>query len=343
MRILLMSGHRYPADNGKPAHPRPYPSGAPFVVHDLLARGLAQLGHEVDYLLENGAASPPPDGIRIIDRAITNVDIFHNCERVDGPWVKTQHRFADELNGATPPDNWIFASRSLARSHGKERFVINGVDPEHFIYGETKQDYFLFIAGMQGPRNRTAYRGKGLDIALSLAKSMGFELLVAGTAIDQEIINTVSEMCCEAGARYLGDVRSAQKAELLAGARGLLFPTRLNEGCPLVIAEALMSGTPIIASDVGPCKELVTTDVGFVCADRQDYMRAIENISRISPRACREKALDRFHYLRMAANYVIEYEKELGTDRAAAAVEGLVNRDVRRELALPSVLAPGNQ
>lgn len=343
MRILLMSGHRYPADNGKSSDPRPFPSGAPFVVHDLIAKGLARLGHDVYYLLENGAESPPPDGIKVTREIINDVDIFHNCERRDGPWVKTQHRFADELDGATPPDNWIFASRSLARSHGKERFVTNGVDPEGFTYGETKQGYFLFLAGMQGPRNRHAYWGKGLDIALSLAQSMGFELVVAGTAIDREIINKVSKMCREAGARYLGDVRSAQKAELLAGARGLLFPTRLNEGCPLVIAEALMSGTPIIASDKGPCKELVTADVGFVCADQQDYMQAIENIDSISPRACREKALDSFHYMGMAANYIIEYEKELGTCGTAEAVEGLVNRDVCRDLALPSSPAPENK
>ena len=312
MRILVMSEHRYPADNGKSSDPRPYPSGAPLVVHDLIAKGLGRLGHDVYYLLKHGAESPPPDGVRFIDAIRDDVDIFHNRERVNGPWVKTQHRVAYELDGATPPDNWIFASRTLARFHGKERFVINGVDPERFIYGETKSDYFLFLAGMQGPRDRYAYRGKGLDIALALSATLGFELIVAGTAIDREIIDEVSGMCLQAGARYLGDVRGARKAELLAGARALLFPTRLNEGCPLVIGEALMSGTPIIASNSGPCAELVTPDVGFVCEDQRDYARAIECIDAISPRACREKGFNTFHYMRMAADYVLEYEKEIG-------------------------------
>jgi hypothetical protein len=49
MRVLLSSPHCYPADDGieNNPHPRPFPSGAPFVVHDLIARGLAELGHEV--------------------------------------------------------------------------------------------------------------------------------------------------------------------------------------------------------------------------------------------------------------------------------------------------------
>ena len=46
----------------------------------------------------------------------------------------------------------------------------------------------------------------------------------------------------------VGDVRGIQKARLFAGAKALLFPTRLNEAFGLVIAEALMSGTPVKCS-----------------------------------------------------------------------------------------------
>jgi glycosyltransferase involved in cell wall biosynthesis len=229
--------------------------------------------------------------------------------------VRTQHRFADELEGRSPPHNWIFVSRSLARAHGRahgtERVVFNGIDPSGFNYSETKDDYFLFLAGMQGPRDKRAYLGKGLDIALRLSRSEGFPLVVAGTARDYETIARVSEMCRDSGATYVGDVRSQRKAELLAGAKALLFPTRLNEGCPLVIAEALMSGTPVIASTSGSCPELVTPDVGFVCESDEQYRHAIERVETVSPRACRDKAMTDFHYLRMAADYVKEYEREI--------------------------------
>jgi glycosyltransferase involved in cell wall biosynthesis len=102
-----------------------------------------------------------------------------------------------------------------------------------------------------------------------------------------------------------------RKAELLAGARAMLFPTQFNEAFGLVIAEALMSGTPVICSDKGACPELVSPDVGFVCSTMDDYVRAFEQVDRISRSACREKALREFHYLRMAQEYVREYEIEI--------------------------------
>ncbi|HVQ37326.1 MAG TPA: glycosyltransferase, partial [Pyrinomonadaceae bacterium] len=152
---------------------------------------------------------------------------------------------------------------------------------------------------------------KGLDTALSLAKQIGFELVVAGTATSYQIINRVAEMCRQAHATYVGDVRGKQKAELLAGAKGLLFPTRVNEAFGLGMVEAMMSGTPVICSDKGACPEIVSADVGIVCREETDYAAAINEVENISPAACREKAMSEFHYLRMARNYLAEYQKEI--------------------------------
>jgi len=102
-----------------------------------------------------------------------------------------------------------------------------------------------------------------------------------------------------------------RKAELLAGARALLFPTQFNEAFGLVIAEALMSGTPVITSDKGACPELVSDDVGFVCSSMDEYVEAFEDLDLISPAACRAKAERDFHYLGMARAYVHEYEREI--------------------------------
>lgn len=106
-------------------------------------------------------------------------------------------------------------------------------------------------------------------------------------------------------------MRGQKKAELLAGARAFIFPTRVDEAFGLGMAEALMSGTPVICSDKGACPELISPDVGFVCCNDQDYVNALRNVSRISPKACREKAMREFNYKRMAAEYVSEYEKEI--------------------------------
>jgi glycosyltransferase involved in cell wall biosynthesis len=182
---------------------------------------------------------------------------------------------------------------------------LNGVDPSDYFYSEAKDDYFLFMSSMDWGLS------KGLDVAISLSKRMGFKLVVAGTGKDYETINKVAEMCKQSGALYVGDVRGKSKAELLAGANALLFPTKVNEAFGLGMVEALMSGTPVISSDKGACPEIISPDVGFVCKSDEEYEKAVSLVSDISPRACREKAMREYHYLRMAADYVTEYQKEI--------------------------------
>ena len=284
------------------------PSGAPQHIHDLLARGLAELGHQVFYFLK-GADLPLPPGVMFTAAARSDVDIAHNVEVEGPPWVLTQHRMRDV---ATAPEHWIFVSRSLAALYGSSRFVRNGLDPESYIYSETKEDYLLFLSSMQGNATRHKYQAKGLHVALALAAELGFKLAVAGTARDAEIFQIITEMCNQANVTFLGDVRGQAKAELIAGARALLFPTQMHEGLPLVLIEALMSGTPVISSDFGPCPEVITADVGFVCHNPDEFSSAIRNVGSIRPRDCREKALADFHYLAMARGYLREYEQELG-------------------------------
>jgi glycosyltransferase involved in cell wall biosynthesis len=202
-------------------------------------------------------------------------------------------------------ENWIFVSRTLARLHGRERYVLNGIDPAEFIYSENKQNYFLFMSSMDWEMK------KGLDIALSLAARFRLNLVVAGTGNNYKRILRITSLCRQIGAQYVGDVRGKRKAELLAGAKAFLFPTRVNEAFGLGMVEALMSGTPVICSDKGACPEIITRDVGFICRYERDYLDALRRLHQIPPHTCREKALQKFHYLRMAQDYVAEYEKEI--------------------------------
>jgi glycosyltransferase involved in cell wall biosynthesis len=210
-------------------------------------------------------------------------------------------------------DNWIFVSRTLALSLGRRRYVLNGIDPREYPLATVKQDYFLFIASMDWADH------KGLGLALELTRKLGFRLVVAGTAKTERTVAEIMRRCAAAGAEYIGDVRGSEKTALFADARGLLFPTQVNEAFGLAIAEALMSGTPVICSSYGACAELVTPEVGFVCRTESDYRAAFERIGTISPARCREAALARFHYLRMAQDYLREYETEMAGACAAAA------------------------
>lgn len=320
MRVLLSSNHRYEGhrDAGVGLRPRQWPSGSGFYIHDLLARGLAELGHEVFYRLPAGAAVPLPDGVALVSEPPGDVDVLHTIayrdeeltrrfESAGRPWVTTCHLDLSARGRAQSPttENWIFVSRALARAHSRERFVLNGLDPADYFYSEAKGDYFLFMSSLDWCME------KGLDRALSLSARAGARLVVAGTARSNEVIGEVRGLCERAGAVCVGDVRGARKAELLAGARAFLFPTRVNEAFGLGMVEALMSGTPVVCSNAGACPEVISPEVGFVCETDEDYLRAFGRLGEISPRACREKAARDYHYLRMAADYVAEYGKEV--------------------------------
>jgi glycosyltransferase involved in cell wall biosynthesis len=313
VRILLAGKHRFPASHGGPSGGR---------IFDFLAKGLGRLGHEVLYLSGQGADGKPPDGVCFVDEPRWDVDLLHSHSHIPIfrtaierglPWVATCHTDLETwaLSRDAARDNWIFVSETLAKSYGRSRFVLNGIDPDELIYSESKEDYLLFVCAL-----RLAER-KGLDTAIDLARQCGLRLVVAGSSPGRHLVERVAAKCALPGIRYVGEIFGPYKAQLFAGAAALLFPTQVNEAFGLVMAEALMSGTPVVCSDLGACGELISPDVGFVCRTQQDYLHALQQVQqrRISPQRCREVAMQRFHYLRMAREYVREYEREIAHSR----------------------------
>ena len=68
MRILLSSDHQYPSfrEVGVGRRPLPIPSGSSQHIHDLIAKGLAELGHEVLYWLPKGTHQALPPGVTLV-------------------------------------------------------------------------------------------------------------------------------------------------------------------------------------------------------------------------------------------------------------------------------------
>lgn len=306
MRIYFSSYHKYPG--------RLY-GVASHSVHDNIVRGLGELGHEVWYHLKERPVRKLPEGVRYCSNRIANADIYHinDGDLEDSPsqhipWVRVLHcdvRIKGyDLN--IRKDNWIYVSQTLARLYNSDRYVVNGIDPDDFIYSESKGDYLFFIVG-----GLQRAEMKGLEIALRVAKKSGVELKIAGTSNDTRELERFAQFCKDRGVTFCGPVYGQKKAELFAGARALLFPSKYNEACPLVISEALMSGTPVISSMNGACPELLNDKVGFLCKYEEDYLEAIDGLGRIQASDCRKHAMEHFHYLKMAQEYVLQYEYEL--------------------------------
>jgi glycosyltransferase involved in cell wall biosynthesis len=257
-----------------------------------------------------------PDCVTHTNKPCWDADIYHvrsdslfgdELARRKLPWVATCHTDPAvwDLPREKAKDNWIFVSKHLAHSLGRTRYVLNGIDPSELHFSEQKEDYLLFAATL-----RLAWK-KGLAEAIDIARACGKTLYVAGSDPDMALVSEVRQATEQAGMVYLGEVWGERKAQLFANARAFLFPTKINEAFGLVLAEAMMSGTPVICSNQGACPELVTPDVGFVCATPQDYRQAVSRLDEISPQMCRAKALEQFHYLQMAKSYVQQYQQQL--------------------------------
>jgi glycosyltransferase involved in cell wall biosynthesis len=304
MKIHLVGVHRYPGRLGGMASTR---------VADCLAKGLAELGHQVSYELPSTFVGSLPDGVQLVHKRRFDADIMW-FNGFDGgplpttrgiPWLRTPHGY-DKSWTPHLRDNWMFVSASHAAFFGRERYVRNGIDPGEFCYGEPKDDYFLFMVA-----DLCQLEQKGFQIAQELVRRCGIRLVVAGAISEDGMTAYYERMFAEDGIRYVGHVSGREKAELLARARALLFPTQADEPFGLGIAEAMMSGTPVICSDRGACPELVGPETGFVCSTFEEYVSALEGVDRLSPLACRIFALENYHYLRMAREYLAEFEQEI--------------------------------
>ena len=270
-----------------------------------LSEALAKKGHTVYLVAPRGSSSRSGTVVELSHPKCTTVALpsdvdlvhYHTTDFLDVslPSMSTYHGIPCGGN-LEFPRNTVFVSETHARILGKTHYVCNGIDPAEFIYKENKDDYFLFLS-------RVSRSSKGVDAAVALAKRMGFKLIIAGGY----------KFVWSRKIKSIGMVGGAAKAELLANAKGLLFPISWPEPFGLVQVEALVSGTPVIATPFGAVPEIVTPDVGFICKNSEEMETAVERIGEISPSACRKRVLQHFTADIMAENYLRYYERLVAT------------------------------
>jgi glycosyltransferase involved in cell wall biosynthesis len=119
---------------------------------------------------------------------------------------------------------------------------------------------------------------KGVDLLLR-ALPDGLDLVVAGEGPMAERWRALAAPL-GARVRFLGEVRGADKQDLLAAADFLCLPSvRLpdgrTEGAPTVLAEALAAGLPIVATwEAGAAQLIRDGETGLIVAAQQSPLRA---------------------------------------------------------------------
>ncbi len=275
-----------------------------------LARGLAEAGVQVTLIA--GAGSVVPEATVIpIDRRTANrpggpdlapliprgADVLHAHVPLSHP--PRDIPFVWTLHGNRPPAAGVDAatialSRDHAARHGIARWVHNGLDPADYRFEPVKGPRDLYLGRLHSV--------KGWQWAVRGARRAGRPIDMAGGRRPLPL----------RGVRWLGRVAGERQRELLARAACLWMPGQWHEPFGLVAIEAMVSGTPVLATPRGALPEIVTPSSGALADTLDELVAARPALDALDPEAIRENVLTRFTHRTMAEGYREVYREVTG-------------------------------
>jgi len=160
-------------------------------------------------------------------------------------------------------------------------------DFKDFKYKKKKDDYFLFIGRI--------LKCKGLEIAVEATRIAGCKLLIGGQGDYVEAMGSPPPE----HVTLIGYLDLEDRRKYLSKAKCLLAPSLYSEPFGYVVAEAMISGTPVISSDWGAFPENnIHRLTGFRCKTLKSFVWACKNIHKIKAENCR-KFSHRYSYKRV--------------------------------------------
>lgn len=336
--------------------PVPPPAyGGTELVIDNLARGLKELGHDVRLFTVGESTCPVPTeylyreprapiGLSIVEsahvvaayEALADVDLIHDHTLLGPlvagsagvrrpPVVTTNHGpFTDETrpiwSAITEHASLICISHSQARASGSvpvSAVIHHGIDLDVHQPGPGGGDYLMFIGRMSAD--------KGVHHAVQIARKSGRRLIMATKmreAGELEYFNRAVRPLLTVDDETPTEMPLRRRLALLQDATALLNPITWREPFGLVMAEALASGTPVLAFPNGAAPEIVDPGrTGFLCRDEDEMVEAIDRIKEIDRDQCRGAAERRFSLQRMARDHERFYRRVLEREVLRPAAE----------------------
>jgi glycosyltransferase involved in cell wall biosynthesis len=201
--------------------------------------------------------------------------------------------------------------------------VYNGIDTSLYpLQPNAAGDDLIFLGRI--------HPDKGVHLAIEVARLSGRNLIIAGIIQDESYFASQVKPHVD-GCRifYVGPVGVAEKNALFARASALLHMNTIPERFGLVLAEANCAGVPVIAMNLGSCREVVQDgQTGFLVNNVEEAVAALERLPEIDRTACRKRVDECFSIETMVRAYervyatIFELEDQRWSTRFQSASRG---------------------
>lgn len=180
--------------------------------------------------------------------------------------------------------------------------VYNGIDLSNLTFREKPGESLVFYGRI--------HPDKGLHLAIETAQKADMPLIVAGIVQDQAYFDACAKHFDDKLIRYIGPIDPIQRDALLAKASAVLHLNTIPERFGLVMAESMAAGVPVIAMDLGSCREVIKDqETGYLVDNIEQAVEAVRKIDQIDRKKCRQRVEENFTIDCMVARYEKVYEE----------------------------------
>jgi glycosyltransferase involved in cell wall biosynthesis len=181
--------------------------------------------------------------------------------------------------------------------------VYNGIDISNITFRPKPGKKLVFLGRI--------HMDKGTHLAIDVAKKCGMDLVIAGIVQDQDYFNELLRPHLNhTSIQYIGPVNPVQRDALFEQAYAVIHLNTIPERFGLVMAESMAAGVPLIAMDLGSCREVIADEqTGFLVNSVDEAVEAVGKIENVDRRKCRRRVEDNFVIDRMVEGYEKVYEE----------------------------------
>jgi len=175
--------------------------------------------------------------------------------------------------------------------------VYNGIDLSNLTFSDKPGDKLVFLGRI--------HPDKGPHLAIEVAKKCGRDLIIAGIIQDQAYFdNFIKPHVNQSSIEYIGPVGPVARDALLKEACAVIHLNTIPERFGLVMAESMAAGVPVIAMDLGSCREVIADgETGFLVNNVAEAVEAVGKIDKIDRKKCLQRVQENFTIDKMVEAY----------------------------------------